>query len=277
MTTLSFVGVSQDGAELVFRGPDGSTYEVVIDARLRSATRGLTATQYATPDGEIGAKQIQARMRAGATPEEVADASGWSVDRVTAFAAPIIQERSWIAQKAQGCQIGRNEDDPTLADAVAERLGERGIDVEDARWDSWLAEDGEWTVLLAYPAGRGDRVATWQFDPRAKTITPRDDDAGWLISQPVETEQRENLVQFNRAQDATDEEDDEQERAPSSNHPAARRARTQERPEATQEAPPFTRVPEPPTSPAPTPPADSQEALSWDDVLFGPPIDEKDQ
>ncbi|MDA9912923.1 septation protein SepH, partial [Candidatus Nanopelagicales bacterium] len=248
-------------------------YEVVIDGRLRSATRGLTATQYATADGEIGAKQIQARMRAGATPEEVAEASGWSVDRVTAFAAPIIQERSWIAQKAQACQIGRDEEDPTLAEIVEQRLGERGVDAEDARWDSWLAEDGEWTVLLAYPAGRGDRVATWRFDPRAKTVTPRDEDAGWLISQPVEAERQENLVQFNREPDL----EDEDERAPSRNHPAARMQRTQAPTEEARHTPTFAPVKQTPPPEEPAAQADAQEALSWDDVLFGPPMDEKDR
>lgn len=154
MQNLSFVGLSDDGAALILTGPDGSRFRLAIDERLRSATRGGRAHMDVS-DVPVTARDIQARLRAGATPTEVAEFSGWAVERVEAFAAPILQERGWVAEKAQKCPIGRSEEDPELGELVARRLSERGIDTDSTRWDSWRREDGLWTVAAGLPRRQG--------------------------------------------------------------------------------------------------------------------------
>lgn len=279
MTKLSFVRLSDDGSSLILTSADGTRHSLTIDERLRSATRGGRTTELDATDGPIGAKEIQARMRTGATPQEVADMSGWSVDRVTAFAAPVLQERSWIAQKAQACPVGRGDDDPSLDDLVMRRLGERGIDTAGVRWDAWLREDGNWTILLAYPAGQGDRVATWVFDAGSRTLASLDDEARWFTEDRLPEETRPRLLHM---PNAAEDKEEEPERAPaveaydrrppeSLNHPAGRgpRGAQPNRPEPTQRQTP----PQPKRTPAPAEETKS-EPPSWDEVLFGSPTDE---
>ena len=263
MQNLTFVGLSDDGSALILSAGDGNRYRLPIDERLRSATLG-GRTHMDVSDAPVTARDIQARLRAGATPTEVADFSGWNVDRVEAFAAPILQERGWIAEKAQACAVGRAEDDPALGDVVLRRLAERGIDEDSIRWDSWRRDDGLWTVLLAYPAGKGDRVATWSFDAEASSLSAEDDEARWFIEQGLpDTEPRPRLMTV------VDDDAPESQRpnpAYMGNHPAGR-AQGLSRPTATP-------TPAPPPDPQPSPRETEAERPRWDEVLFGSPGDE---
>ncbi len=265
MPNLSFVGLSDDGAALILSSGDGARHRVPIDERLRSAVRTGRA-QLEAPDGPIGAKEIQARLRAGATAAEVADFSGWSEERVEAFAAPILQERGWVAEQAQKCAIGRGEDDPPLGELVDNNLIDRGVDLDAVRWDSWRRDDGQWTILLAYPAGKGDRVATWQFDVPAKSLVPEDDEARSFSEGPG-SPQRPRLLRVPN--------DDEPRADPSwGNHPAGRggepvRSADQEPAQPIPSTETTDQRPQQSERPA------TSDAPRWDEVLFGSPIDEK--
>ena len=276
MRNLSLAGLTDDGSALILSGEDGHRYTLQIDERLRSATRSGRSTQDEPKDVPIGAKEIQSRMRAGATPEEVADSAGWSVDRVTAFAAPVLQERSWIAEKAQNCQVGRDDEDPTLGELVERRLGERGIEESTTRWDAWLRDDGDWIILLAYPAGQGDRVATWSFDPSAKSLVSLDDQARWFTENRTSQNQGPRLVQ------PTSESTGQQapaRLAASRNHPAGRAKRgpdtgtesdspalaADNAEEATRSDPAAHKAGEP---------RRKDDPPTWDEVLFGAPPDD---
>jgi Protein of unknown function (DUF3071) len=260
MQNLSFVGLSDDGTALILAATDDSRFRLAIDERLRSATRGGRAHMDVS-EGPVTAKAIQARLRAGATPNEVADYSGWTVDRVEAFAAPILQERGWVAQRAQKCPIGRGEEDPTLGDLVDQRLGERGIDIDSTRWDAWRREDGMWTVLLAYPAGKGDRVATWLYDMEASSLSAEDDEARWLTEARIPAEARPRLIRV--TDDDSPEPNLPREAGSHGNHPAGRAAPPQ---------PPVQQ----PRLESPSEPVEP-EGPRWDEVLFGSPTDERNR
>lgn len=265
MSNLTFVGLSDDGAALILSSPQGDRFRLAIDERLRSAVRSGRA-QLAAVDGPIGAKEIQARLRAGATPSEVAEFSGWTVDRVEAFAAPILQERSWVAEQAQKCQVGRTEEAPTLGELTERRLSDRGIDPDTVRWDAWRREDGEWTVLMAYPSGKGDRVATWQFDVAAMSLVAEDDEAHWFNEDPAE-QQRPRLLRV--------PDDDTPRSEAVSNHPAGRNAAEPAlQPAEPVEPAPQTAEPASQARPAAAPAAES-DSPRWDEVLFGSPVDDK--
>lgn len=259
MNNLTFVGLSDDGSALILSAGDGSRFRLPIDERLRSATRG-GRTHMDVSDAPVTARDIQARLRAGATPTEVAEFSGWAVDRVEAFAAPILQERGWIAERAQKTPVGRGEEDPLLGTVVVRRLSERGVDEDSIRWDSWRREDGLWTVLLAYPAGQGDRVATWSFDSEAGSLSAEDDEARWFIEQGLpDTESRPRLLHV------PDDDQPQASRSAYGNHPAGR---------LQGHATPATPRPESPGTVSPQP-EDTGTAERWDDVLFGSPRDER--
>lgn len=270
MNNLTFVGLSDDGSALILSAGDGNRYRLPIDERLRSATRG-GRTHMDVSDTPVTARDIQAKLRAGATPTEVAEFSGWNVDRVEAFAAPVLQERGWIAEKAQECPVGRGEDDPALGEVVARRLSERGIDEDSVRWDSWRREDGLWTVLLAYPAGQGDRVATWSFDNEAGSLSAEDDEARWFIEQGLPTTDRPRLIQV-----PDDDEPPATRPSYAGNHPAGRQQHA-----AAPTAPPAGERPQTPQPARPEAPGmtDPQPTLDsdgprWDEVLFGSPRDD---
>lgn len=276
MQELTFVGLSEDGSRLLLALPDGRRFALPIDERLRAATRGAARPgQLTIPTEASRPKDVQARLRAGATAEEVAESSGWPLSRVEAFAVPVMQERSYVSQRARASMIRYQDGELPLEDVVAHRLAERAVDVSEFRWDAWRGEDGRWTLLLAYPAGRGDQVATWLFDLESRTLQPVDEEAAWL------TEYRAPF-----AEDTADTDDDDQEPATTaqvvnlpakdrtsdiegSRHPALRRQQaeqgTETQPGASSAAGPDQPEPEPRDRPR------SKRATvpSWDEILFG--------
>jgi hypothetical protein len=273
MQELTFVGLSEDGSRLLLALNDGRRFALPIDERLRAATRGAARSgQMAIPTETLSAKDVQARIRAGATTEEVADAAGWPLNRVEAFAVPILQERAYVAQQARSSLIRFREGESPLLAVVTHRLMERAVDPADLRWDAWRTEDGHWTVLLAYPAGRGDQVATWVFDTESRTLHPVDEEARWLSEfhpepapEPVITaaEPDEPTAQIVNLTPANQRHPDSE----TSRHPALRRQS-----DTASDAPAASEAPAPAATGAQSEQAARSKRAtvpSWDEILFG--------
>ncbi|WP_153394882.1 septation protein SepH, partial [Ornithinicoccus halotolerans] len=185
MRQLRFTAVHEDGQHLVLTDPgDGEECLVEIDERLRDAVRGRRSGIGEHPAQALTPRTVQAMMRAGESAEEVAAATGWPVDRVQRYEAPILAEREHVATLAQRCEVrGRAADGterPTLESRVRERLTARGVDPDLARWDASRPEGGQWTVLVGFVAGNRERRAAWRFDPAARHVEALDDEARWL-------------------------------------------------------------------------------------------------
>lgn len=197
MRTLTFVGLTDDGAGLVFSLPDGQKVVAPLDERLSAALRRDRARggQMEIALQDMRPRDIQARIRAGASAEEVAEESGWELERVRRFEGPPLAERAWISERARATEIRRPEGDAPLDALVAERLETRGVDAQGLRWDAWKRDDGRWTVLLAYPAGQGDRVATWLYDPDGRTLVADDEEARWITEQPEQPAAEEGAAE----------------------------------------------------------------------------------
>jgi hypothetical protein len=133
----------------------------------------------------LSPKDIQARIRAGASVEQVASAAGESISRVERFAHPVLLERSRAAELATAAHpvLADGPAVLTLLETVTSALISRGLDPESTNWDAWRNEDGRWTVQLAWKAGRSDNVAHFRFSPGAHggTATAFDDAAAELI------------------------------------------------------------------------------------------------
>jgi len=184
MQELRFVAVSEDGSYAVLAIPGRSgRFMLPIDDRLRAVAKGQFSrlAQYEIEvENPLRPKEIQARIRAGETVEEIADAAGIPVDRVRWFEGPVLAERGYVAQQAQNASVRRQGDStpgPRLGEIVAERLTELGADPEDAQWDSRKHGDGSWQVQLAFRAGGRLHIAEWLFDPRRRHVSPADDNA----------------------------------------------------------------------------------------------------
>jgi len=184
MQELRLVAVSEDGsyAVLVVPGRSGR-FALPIDERLRTVARGQFSrlAQYEIEvESPLRPKEIQDRIRAGETAEEIADAAGLPVDRIRRFEGPVLAEREFRATEAQRATVrgpGESGLARRLGEIVAERLADIGASAEDAEWDSRKRQDGNWQVQLAYTIAGRMHVAEWIYDPRGKHATPDDDEA----------------------------------------------------------------------------------------------------
>jgi hypothetical protein len=187
MQELRFVAVSEDGSYAVLAIPGRSgRFMLPIDDRLRAVAKGQFSrlAQYEIEvENPLRPKEIQARIRAGETVEEIADAAGIPVERVRWFEGPVLAERAYVAEQAQRASVRRQGDStpgPHLGEIVAERLTELGADPDDAQWDSRKHGDGSWQVQLAFRTGGRLHIAEWLFDPRRRHVSPADDNAARL-------------------------------------------------------------------------------------------------
>jgi Protein of unknown function (DUF3071) len=184
MQELRFVAVSEDGRYAVLAIPGRSArFTLPIDERLRAVALGQTSrlAQYEIEvESPLRPKEIQARIRAGETVEEIADAAGIAIERVRWFEGPVLAERAYIADQAQTASVRRHGDStpgPRLGEIVTERLNAVGADPEDAEWDAKKRGDGNWQVQLTFTSGGRLHTAEWLFDPRRRHVLPADDNA----------------------------------------------------------------------------------------------------
>ncbi len=187
MQELRIVAVSEDGSYAVLAVPGrGGRFSLPIDDRLRIVARGQFSrlAQYEIEvESPLRPKEIQDRIRAGETAEEIADAAGVPIERVRRFEGPVLAERAYRAQEAQGASIRQPGDSgpgPRLGDIVAERLAALGVPAEEAQWDSRKRGDNIWQVQLMFTIGGRPLMAEWVFDPRRRHVSPADDDAARL-------------------------------------------------------------------------------------------------
>jgi Protein of unknown function (DUF3071) len=191
MRALRVVGITEGGGEfsVVLEDPvRRERFTVPADEQLRAAARGdLTRLGQISIEleSQLRPREIQARIRAGASVEQVAAAAGVPLQKIERFAYPVLLERSRTAEVAQRAHPMRADgpDTRTLGDVVAHTFGLRGQEYTDAEWDSWKGEDGKWVVALSWRAGRSDNRAHWTFQPGAHggTVTAVDEHASDLI------------------------------------------------------------------------------------------------
>ncbi len=188
MPELRVVAVSNDGTRLVLKAADSTEYTLPIDERLRAAVRGdrprLGQIEIEV-ESHLRPRDIQARIRAGATAEEVAQMAGIPVDRVRRFEGPVLAERAFMAERARKTPVRRPGENtgPQLGEAVQERLLIRGAEKDTVQWDSWRRDDGTWEVLLVYRVAGEPHSASWTYDPPRRLVQAVDDEARSLIGE----------------------------------------------------------------------------------------------
>jgi hypothetical protein len=191
MRQLKLVGLDADGKHIVCEGDDPEEqFTLTVDDRLRAALAGDAASQE-QPQLDIqvtnmlSPKDIQAKIRAGASVEQVAAASGSDLARIRRFAHPVLLERYRAAELATAAHpvLADGPAVLTLLETVSTALVTRGLDPDGLSWDAWRNEDSRWTVQLAWKVGRSDNIAHFCFAPGAHggTVTAIDDGASELI------------------------------------------------------------------------------------------------
>ncbi|MGW6276361.1 septation protein SepH [Kribbella sp. NPDC055071] len=201
MREARLVGLSQDGKQLILAlAETGEEFAVPVDDRLRAALRGDRARLGQLEiqmESALRPRDIQARIRAGESPEAVAAVAQMPMERVMAFAGPVLAERDHIANLAQRASVRRRGggDAPTrnLGAWVTERLRIRQVDPTSAEWDAWRRDDGRWAVRVSYfvesdddAEQKDEKVAMFAYDAPGRYAVPDDDEARWLVGEQAQ-------------------------------------------------------------------------------------------
>ncbi len=196
MLELKVVGLDHDSKYVICEGGEpAEQFKLAADDRLRTALRGeplppeqprldIEVTNLLSP------KEIQAKIRAGASVEQVAAASGSDFARIRRFAHPVLLERARAAELATAAHpiLADGPAVLTLLETVSTALVARGLEPDRLSWDAWRNQDSRWTVQLAWKVGRSDNIAHFCFSPGAHggTVTAMDDPASELIDPDFE-------------------------------------------------------------------------------------------
>ena len=189
MRALRVLGLAEDGDNLVCQdAASGELFTIPADERLRAATRGDLSRLGQLEielEPQLRPREIQERIRGGASVAQVAAAANTSINRIERYAYPILLERSTMAEKARLSHpmIDGNPTRKTLEELVLGTLSERGA-YSGVQWDAYRDDSGSWVVVLTWQVGRSENHAHWEIrtGPRTNTLKPRDDAARDLIN-----------------------------------------------------------------------------------------------
>jgi hypothetical protein len=150
----------------------------------------------------LSPSEIQRMLRAGKSPESVAEQAGVSLDWVLRWNQPIAAEQSKVITSVRGGRQERDgfgQSDLLIGDAVRTNLLDRDVDADDdaVQWSA-ARPDGRpyWTVTVRFSEGDRVRRATWRYDIGTGKVTPRDDlavDLGWTRPVTHPTPGRQHL------------------------------------------------------------------------------------
>ena len=198
MVHLTLAGLSEDGKRLLLVSDAGVEFTLDIEPKLRAVLRGDSHARARLGqleikmDSVLRPRDIQARIRAGETPESVAAAAQTAVEKIMPYAAPVLAEREHVTQRAQRASIrrpapsgGAPTGSRTLGDAVAGHLRAQNVDPDAVAWDAWRREDGRWTLTAVFRAEAREGQAAFTFDGPGNYVSADDDDARWLIGDTV--------------------------------------------------------------------------------------------
>jgi len=151
-------------------------------------------------DSALSPREIQSRIRGGATLAEVATEAGVEPARIEGFALPVLAEREHMTSTALECAVRRRGDGSghrRLQELISTRLQARGIDSEDIAWDSWREPDRKWRLVGVLESH--ERRAEFIFDPRGRFTIADNPDARWMIGEELpgsKDPDNENTIDF---------------------------------------------------------------------------------
>ena len=181
MIELELLGTSADGESLVLTDAQGERYSVLISDELRGATRrDKPRVEVAPSRPTLAPRDIQALLRAGATPQEIATEHGMDVRAVERFEAPVQAEKDYALTRARAVRIG--EGGPTMGDLVLDRLAARGVDPSSLEWAATREAGEPWQIIVTFVQGAAEHGAHWHLS-NSGTLEAIDQEAQWLTEQ----------------------------------------------------------------------------------------------
>lgn len=154
MADLRVVGT--DAENLLLVDAQGGGHRVPIDDALHDALRASARVG----DSRLTPREIQERLRGGASIEKVAQVAGVSTERIRRWQGPVLAERANAVELALRTRFARPPDGAVsgpLGRLVTQRLDTVGLLAE---WDAWRGSDGAWIIQVSHQSGH----AQWRFD-----------------------------------------------------------------------------------------------------------------
>ena len=187
MTELRLTGKSDDGSHINLVDNNGAEFSLRISDTLRATVNQPRLTSVPAFDAveTMSVKEIQRRLRAGDSFDQVARDGQITVEKVERFSGPIMQEREYILDRARELVMRKDVHriEMTFRDVVLAKLAPRGVDTDEVSWNTWRLLDGTWHIELHYPNRDGSGVATWNFDLSRRALGATDDNGAWLIDE----------------------------------------------------------------------------------------------
>ena len=188
---------------IVVEAEDGERFQLSLDEALREAVGPAVAvltTPQAAADPEaanatrsrprtpsphpLSPREIQTRIRAGESAQELAEDSGTEMDKIMRFAYAVLEERARVADEARRARARRDGDGNLVpfGETVDGRFAVHDIEPQSVEWDSFRRPDGSWVVTAAWTADGTERHAHWAFSLTARTVLPLDQVSSDLLS-----------------------------------------------------------------------------------------------
>ena len=195
MRKLHLVGLTADRQGLMFTARSGSKaggYLVPIDSKLLdalAAAGGAPPPASATEEDEVEVeaaapvagpgkaqsaltpREIQARLRAGRSLEEVAEEAGVGVEWIERFAVPIIAEQARVVAMGRNLVYSKprlGESSQPLAASVAWNLSERSVwlgdELFESSWGAYQLHDSVWILRFRYRSRGRQQDALWELE-----------------------------------------------------------------------------------------------------------------
>lgn len=212
MIRLHLVGFTTDLKNLIFarrRGAKSGSFIIAIDSRLKRTLEEVSRLEEekdlkaeedkkAAGDGQapvraskLTPKEIQAMLRRGRSPQEVAKLAETDVSWIDRFSTPVIAERAGVVDAVRAGTVSKARLGPSslpVGDSIMANLRERKInippDILDEGWSARM-RDNHWEVTFRYLSRGQRREATFAYDPGTRQVTPLNAHARDLAWRPA--------------------------------------------------------------------------------------------
>ncbi|MGK2874124.1 MAG: septation protein SepH [Nocardioides sp.] len=204
-SALTIASVSRDGRRLLLVDATGREFTVDVESRvsLEPPMSQPPNTDQPDPTQSSGSsriasmqdapltlrpRDIQARIRAGESAEDLAASTRASLDKIMTYAAPVLAEREHIAERAQKASVRRADSSAAnrqLGEAVAGKLATLDLDSDLVEWDSWRRADGRWALAAHFETSAMSGTGRFVFDTAGNFVVLDNDEARWLVGDLV--------------------------------------------------------------------------------------------
>jgi hypothetical protein len=179
MTHVRLVGPANDGHDLLVSTDGGDEFTLPVTEELKRAVSRAEGGEPGVP-ASLSPKEIQRRIRAGFTAEELAELSGTPLASIERYEGPIVAERAYICELARSTRVGRETGAPTLGEVVTDRLASRGIPAKALAWDAFRVSPEPWRVVARFLDGARTVEAVWTYHHAARSVVADDERSRWL-------------------------------------------------------------------------------------------------